>query len=528
MTKELAEKSKAWPFVEARRILARLDGKVPKRGYVLFETGYGPSGLPHIGTFQEVVRTTMVRHALEVLMPNIETRLICFSDDLDGLRQVPDNIPNKDLIAGHMGRPLTQVPDPFSCHSSFGEHNNHQLKKFLDQFNFDYQFASATQYYNSGRFDSVLLRILNKYDEIVDVILPTLGPERRTSYSPFLPICPRNGTVLQVPITSRDVHAGTISYLDPETKEDVTVAVTGGSCKLQWKVDWAMRWVALGVDYEMSGKDLIESVKLSSRITRILGVEPPVNFTYELFLDENGEKISKSRGNGLAIEEWLRYAPDESLAYYLYQQPRAARRLYFDVIPKMVDEYYNQIAAYPKQDLTKQLANPVFHIFKDGPSEIKLPISFSLLLNLVAAANADSEELLMRYIERYTNKIDFESKEGRELKRLCSYAIRYFKERIAPYATYRIVDDSEREHLRALQLKLKELDTKGESFVKDIEHMIYDLGKSCGYADNLRDWFKFLYETLFGQSQGPRMGQFIALYGVDNMIALIDNVLKRK
>src|SRR5437899_4277721 len=268
--RELAGQSSAWPFEEARKIVARLK-KTPK-DEVIFETGYGPSGLPHIGTFGEVARTTMVRHAFRVLTDDrVKTRLIAFSDDMDALRKVPDNVPSKDMLAGHLGKPLTRVPDPFGTHESFGAHNNARLRAFLDAFGFDYEFASSTDYYTSGRFDAALMRVLERIEEVMAVMLPSLREERAASYSPFLPICPRTGAVLYVPIMARDVKTGTISYDDPETKERVTLPVTGGHCKLQWKPDWAMRWFALVIDYEMAAKDMIDSVKLSRKICSVLG-----------------------------------------------------------------------------------------------------------------------------------------------------------------------------------------------------------------------------------------------------------------
>src|SRR5215203_5987034 len=374
--RELAEQSNAWPFEEARKIVARLK-KAPKEE-VIFETGYGPSGLPHIGTFGEVARTTMVRHAFRVLTDDkIRTRLIAFSDDMDGLRKVPDNVPNKDMMAAHLGKPLTQVPDPFSNeYPSFGAHNNARLRAFLDQFGFDYEFMSSTECYAFGRFDALLLKVLERFEAVMEIMLPSLREERAQTYSPFLPISPRTGIVLQVPVTAHDAKAGTITYEDPETRQPVTAPVTGGRCKLQWKPDWAMRWFALGVDYEMAGKDLIDSVKLSGEICRALGALPPEGFNYELFLDEKGQKISKSKGNGLTIEEWLRYASPESLSLFMYREPKAAKRLYFDVIPRHVDEYGQLLDGYARQDWKQRLANPVWHIHRGDPPARDMPISF--------------------------------------------------------------------------------------------------------------------------------------------------------
>jgi lysyl-tRNA synthetase, class I len=517
-----AEDSRAWPFEEARRLIARLE-KLPARPEtVLFETGYGPSGLPHIGTFGEVARTTMVRHAFRVLTDdNWPTRLVCFSDDMDGLRKVPDNVPEQEMMARHLDKPLTAVPDPFGTHDSFGAHNNARLRQFLDTFGFDYEFYSATECYRSGRFDETLLSILANYEKVRGVILPTLGEERRKTYSPFLPVCPRTGRVLQVPTTARDVENGTISYVDPDTGEEMTTPVTGGRVKCQWKADWAMRWVALGVDYEMAGKDLIDSVKLSSQIARILGAVPPEGFSYELFLDENAQKISKSRGNGLTIEEWLTYASPESLSLYMFQSPRKAKRLYFDVIPKAVDEYLTFLAAYADQEPDKQLANPVWHIHEGNPPRLEVPISFNLLLNLVSASNSEEPAVLWGFIQRYAPGA---SKETHPLlDDLVGYAIRYFHDFVKPAKVYRAPDAREEKALAELAMKLDALPAGASG--EDIQNLVYEVGKTHEF-ENLRDWFRALYEVLLGQSQGPRFGNFIELYGVQETRGLIDRALR--
>src|SRR6202162_966486 len=421
--REFAEQSHAWPFEEARKIAARLKKK-PK-DEVIFETGYGPSGLPHIGTFGEVARTTMVRHAFRVLTGDkIKTRLIAFSDDLDGLRKVPDNIPNKALVAEHLGKPLTQVPDPFGTHSSFGGHNNARLRAFLDTFGFEYEFLSSTACYTSGRFDAALLKVLERFDAVMAIMLPSLRAERAQTYSPFLPISPSTGIVLQVPIVAHDAAAGTITYEDPESRERVTTPVTGGRCKLQWKPDWAMRWLALGVDYEMAGKDLIDSAKLSGQICRALDGTSPESFIYELFLDEQGQKISKSKGNGLTIDEWLRYASPESLALYMYREPKAAKRLYFDVIPRQVDEYQQLLEAYQKQDQKQRLSNPVWHVHSGHPPKSDIPVTFSMLLTLVSSSNAESAETLWGFIGRYRPGVT--PKTHPKLNKAVEYALHYF------------------------------------------------------------------------------------------------------
>ena len=439
--KNLAAGSKAWPFREALKLVKRLEKSLPEKGFALFETGYGPSGLPHLGTFGEVARTTMVRRAFEQIS-DIPTRLYCFSDDMDGLRKVPDNIPNKELLTENLGKPLSRVPDPFGEYDSFGAHNNARLRKFLDAFGFEYEFVSSTEYYQSGRFDATLLKILRDYERIRNVILPTLGEDRRKTYSPFLPICPKTGQVLQVPLKALDAKAGTITFDDSDGEEQ-TIPVTGGACKLQWKVDWAMRWVALEVDYEMAGKDLIESVNLSGKICRLLGAKPPEGFIYELFLDENGEKISKSRGNGLSLEEWLRYASAESLSLFMYQKPTRAKRLYFDTIPKAVDDYYTHLAKFHEQDEAAKLENPVYHIHGGKLPEGEVPISFSLLLNLVSAAQTSDKDMLWAFVSRYVPGADHGSHP--EMDRLMDFAIRYYKDFVAPTIKMRAPTNEERE-----------------------------------------------------------------------------------
>jgi lysyl-tRNA synthetase class 1 len=513
-----ARAANAWPFAEARQLDKRLGGKLPGKGYVLFETGYGPSGLPHIGTFAEVARTTMVRRAFEV-MTGMETRLVAFSDDMDGLRSVPGNVPEKDMLEQHLGIPLTQVPDPFGTYDSFGAHNNARLQSFLDEFGFEYEFKSATEAYKSGEFDETLLAMLANHGRVRGVILPTLGEERRKTYSPFLPICPDTGIVLQVPVIETDVAAGTLVYENTDGKK-VEVPVTGGHCKMQWKADWAMRWLALGVDYEMSGKDLIESVRLSSKIARLMGGNPPAGFTYELFLDENGEKISKSRGNGLSMEEWLTYAPPESLTQFMYQKPTQAKRLYFDVIPRNVDDYLQHLAKYPEQEGQKQLENPAWHIHGGTPPFEEAHLSYNILLNLVGVCNTEDKSVLWHFISRYRPGATPEN--APTLDRLTEYAIEYFRDFVKPGKAYRTPDDAERAALEALDAALAKL--PGDAAAEDIQSQIYEIGKRH-YGEDLKSWFTALYETLLGQSTGPRMGSFVALYGLDETRALLGRVL---
>jgi len=529
----LAEQSNAWPFEEARKIVARL--KRRPKDEVIFETGYGPSGLPHIGTFGEVARTTMVRHAFRVLTDDkIKTRLIAFSDDMDGLRKVPDNIPNKELVAQHLGRPLTRVPDPFGTHDSFGAHNNARLRAFLDQFGFEYEFLSSTDCYTSGRFDAALITVLERFDAVMAIMLPSLREERAQTYSPFLPIDPESGIVLQVPVLAHDANAGTITYEDPNTRAPVTTLVTGGRCKLQWKPDWAMRWIALGVDYEMAGKDLIDSVKLSGEICRALGGTPPEGFNYELFLDEKGQKISKSKGNGLTIDEWLRYASPESLSLFMYREPKSAKRLYFDVIPRHVDEYFQFLDGYWRQDAKQRLSNPVWHIHSGAPSKVDMPVTFNMLMTLVSSSNAENAETLWGFIRRYRPGVTPQTHP--QLDALVGYAIHYFRDFVLPEKRFREPVDAERAALIDLRDALSNLPANATP--EEIQEVVYEVGRRPPFLDATKkakdgkpgvslDWFNLLYQVLLGQEKGPRFGSFVAVYGLDNTIGMIDGALAR-
>src|SRR6185437_5308051 len=531
--RELGEASHAWPLEEARKIVARLK-KTPK-DEVIFETGYGPSGLPHIGTFGEVARTTMVRHAFRVLTDDkVRTRLIAFSDDMDGLRKVPDNVPNKDLLERHLGQRLTKVPDPFGTHPSFGEHNNARLRAFLDHFAFEYEFMSSTQCYMSGRFDQALLKVLEHFDEVMAVMLPSLREERAQTYSTFLPVDPKTDVVLQVPVIAHDARAGTITYEHPDTKEPVTTPVTGGRCKLQWKPDWAMRWVALGIDYEMAGKDLIDSVKLSGQICRALGAQPPEGFNYELFLDEKGQKISKSKGNGLTIDEWLRYASPESLSLFMYREPKAAKRLYFDVIPRNVDDYQQFLDGYERQDLKQRLSNPVWHIHSGHPPKTEMPISFAMLLTLVSSSNAENADTLWGFIGRYRPGVTPQTHP--KLNAQVEYAIHYFRDFVLPAKKFREPADTERAALTDLRDALGQL--PGNASAEDIQNVVQAVGRREPCLDEKKkakdgkpgvslDWFNMLYQVLLGQEKGPRFGSFVAAYGIQNTIDMIDGALAR-
>jgi lysyl-tRNA synthetase, class I len=508
--------SKAWPYEEARKLLKRWpDGKADGAP-MLFETGYGPSGLPHIGTFNEVLRTTFVRNAYRELTGDAPTRLVAFSDDMDGLRKIPDNVPNPDLLAEHLGKPLTRIPDPFGEFESFAHHNNAMLRRFLDRFGFDYEFQSATDCYASGRFDAVIRSVLRCWSGVMEVMLPTLREERRRTYSPLLPISPTSGRVLQVPVDVIDAEAGLIRFCD-EDGSMVEQTALGGRAKLQWKVDWAARWVALGVDYEMAGKDLIDSVVQSSRIARVLGGRPPEGFNYEMFLDENGEKISKSKGNGLSLDEWLRYGTEESLAFYIYREPKRAKSLHLGVIPRAVEEYWQFRANYPAQAPEQKLGNPVHHIHAgDVPSD-ELPIGFGLLLNLVSLPGLQSKAVAWKFVQRYAPGTSPES--DPKLDELIGLAVNYARDFVVPGLKRRAPTAEEAAALGDLDAQLAGL--ASETPADEIQNLVFEVGKAHFGKERLRDWFATLYETLLGSNQGPRMGSFIALYGIDNTRRLI-------
>ena len=517
--RDAALSSKAWPFEEARAILKRYEKAPPEKGYMLFETGYGPSGLPHIGTFGEVLRTTMIRRAFEAIS-DIPTRLICFSDDLDGMRKVPGNVPNQDMLREHLQKPLTSVPDPFEEFDSFGDHNNAMLRRFLDTFGFEYEFYSATEFYRSGQFDTVLKRAAERYDDIMKVMLKSLREERQQTYSIFLPIHPETGRVLYVPMKEVNAQNHTITF-DDEDGREWTLPVTGGDCKLQWKPDFGARWAALGVDFEMYGKDHSTNTPIYDAICEILGTPAPHHFTYELFLDETGQKISKSSGNGISIDEWLSYASTESLSYFMFGKPKTAKRLYFDVIPKAVDEYHQQLRAYPDQDWAQKLANPVHHIHNGTVPASDMVVSFAMLLNLASVAGAEDKETLWGFIRRYAP--DASPETNPDMDQAAGFAVRYYNDFVKPEKTFRLPNDTERAALEDLVARLKVYDGPIED--EALQTLVFAVGKDHGF-EPLRDWFRALYEVLMGASQGPRFGGFIALYGVNETIALIEAGLR--
>ena len=517
--KENLEKTSAWPFVEAKKLLRERKSFIEKKGKITLQTGYGPSGLPHIGTFGEVARTSMMVNALNQLT-DLPTEIITFSDDMDGLRKVPENVPKKDLLEKNLHKPLTQVPDPFNKFDSFGEHNNEMLKTFLNSFNFKYIFKSSTSLYKSGFFNSTLQIILKNYEGVMDIILPTLGKERQKTYSPFLPICPDTGQVLEIPVKELDIKNSKIIFNN--NGKELETNILDGNCKLQWKVDWAMRWYALDIDFEMYGKDLIESAILSSKIIKLIGKTNPSGFAYELFLDEKGEKISKSKGNGITIDQWLEYASPESLSLYMYQNPKRAKKLFKEIVPKAVDEYLDFIEKAKTQDELKLLMNPVWHVHNSKVPKENMIMSFSMLLNLVETSNANSKELLWKFVKKY--KTDISEKDHPIFDKLVGYAIKYFNDVIKLQKKYKKPNDNEKLALEALVKTLDKCNDKMSP--EDIQTLIYSTGKENGYSENLRDWFKLIYEVVFGDENGPRMGFFISFFGVNETKDLILNKIK--
>ena len=519
LNNDLIQSTSSWPFVEIRKLLKDRKELIGLKKKIVFQTGYGPSGLPHIGTFGEVARTSMMINALNHIT-KIDSELITFSDDMDGLRKVPENIPNREVLQNNIGKPLTNIPDPFKKYSSFGEHNNEMLKNFLNKFNFKFNFKSSTENYKNGTFNNSLLRVAEKYDEIMNIILPTLRDERRKTYCPFLPICPESGKVLEIPLIEINKKNGTIVF-DNNGKK-LETKITDGKCKLQWKVDWAMRWFTFDVDFEMYGKDLTESAILSNKVCRTLGKNPPNGFAYELFLDEKGEKISKSKGNGISIEQWLRYASPESLSLYMYPNPKRAKKLYSEVVPKTVDEYLTLIEKYPNQKSSDKILNPVWHIHKGNPPKEKIVMPFSMLLNLVGSSNAETKKILWKFINKFHK--DIKPQDHPILDKLTEYALNYFRDKVEPNKKFKKPNAEEKKALNNLIVKLKLIP---ESIgPEEIQTLVYTVGKESGYKTNLRDWFKLIYEVLFGELDGPRMGFFISFFGVQDTIKLINEKIK--
>ena len=514
-----------WPFIEAQRIIDRL-GKIGKTS-VTAETGYGPSGLPHIGTFGEVARTSFVLQALKTLAPRIDSRIIAFSDDMDGLREVPRNLPNAEMLKEHLGKPLTSIPDPFGKEKSFAHYMNHRLREFLDSFGFEYTFASSTEQYASGVFDEGLRRVMAHYEPISELFKATIAEEKRAAWSPFFPVCENCGRVYSTRVTALDRDNFTVSYACDAPLSGKyaacghigTASILSGGCKLGWKVDWALRWYSLGIDYEMHGEDLLESARLSSKIVKIIGGEPPELFKYELFLDEKGKKISKKIGNGISIEQWLRFAPVDSLLYIMYMKPQQAKKMGLTILPEIVDQYLELVAGYdgaedsPVPFITRLSKGG--HADKLGSQKI---VTYSLIIELILALNHDDPRMVRDYLLKYQpdiagNVAYYES--------LIVNALAYYREVLLPGRTAESADHQLDAAIVVLRDELARRAAAGtEPDADELQTAVFQVAKDRDVK--MKDWFRTLYRVFLGQSQGPRIGSFIALLGYRTCIERLE------
>ncbi len=516
---------KEWPFVESRRILDRLE-RLGKSS-VTAETGYGPSGLPHIGTFGEVARTSFVLQALATVAPKVESRIIAFSDDMDGLRDVPKNLPNGQMLTSHLGKPLTAIPDPFGQEKSFAHYMNHRLRDFLDSYGFRYQFASSTESYASGVFDEGLRRIMGNYDAIRDLFTATIAEEKRAAWSPFFPICESCGRVYSTRVTELDTKGFRVAYACDaplagkygSCGHTGSTSVLGGTCKVGWKVDWALRWFSLGIDYEMHGEDLLDSARLSSKIVKILGGEPPELFKYELFLDEKGKKISKKIGNGISLEQWLRFAPVDSLLYIMYVKPQQAKKMGLPILPEILDQYLELVAEYDgAEDSPVPFISRLSHGAHAGKLEGQKTITYSLILELILALNQDDPRIVRDYLLKYQPAI---AGNVAYYEELIKDALAYYREVLLPSRKAEPADHLMDDTLRALRDELARLEAAGTAPDADaLQTMAFQLAKDRDVK--MKDWFRALYRVFLGQSQGPRIGSFIALLGYKDCIERLE------
>ena len=515
---------RSWPFKEAEKLCKRFQH--PPESPVRFETGFGPSGLPHIGTFAENARTTWVRHAFEFLT-GWPTQLIAFSDDMDGLRKVPLNMPRQDMLANHLGKPLCHIPDPFETSDSYSGTMNTKLRSFLDGYQFDYTFQGSYEAYQRGDFNEGLEIILRNVDAVKSIILPTMSAEKGRDWSPFFPICGKCGKINSTRVTGYDVANNAVGYVCDRQEDRAkgcgyqgTASIFNGHVKVGWKVDWALRWYAYDIAYEMYGKDLIESAKLSGRITRLMGKQPPTGLFCELFLDEDGRKISKSVGKGLTIDSWTMYAPLESLLYYIFQNPKQAKRLFWGIVPKSVDDYLLGLNNYHSLDAQKKPDSPLWHLFNKGAGvpEFKTSINFSLVNNLVSAVGADDRELILEYLKRYDPGIEAHRA---VIEDLVNKAMNYYRDFIVPHKRYRMPTTQEKKMLMRLRDELAAYEGDDE---KEIQTLPFAVARE--YSEPPNNFFKLFYEVVFGQERGPRFGTFVRLVGKEKAISLLDEAAK--
>ncbi len=526
-----------WPYEEARRLAERVSSYPPERA-VIFESGFGPSGLPHLGTMGEVLRPAYVQHAFQVLGQVLEeadsssaayrrpSRLVVFIDDMDGLRKVPESIPNREASAAFLGQPVSRIPDPFGeCHPSFAAHMIALLEKFLEPVEVSYELMRSSEMYASGRFDDALKLILEKHAEIIRIVTPTLREENRAGWSPVMPLCPACGQINSTLVTAYHPERATVEFSCERSFGGShgcgfrgEQSVLGGKAKVQWKVDWALRWYMLSVDYELYGKDLIDSARLSGQILRLLGGRPPLGFAFEMYLDEEGHKVSKSIGRGVGVEQWRRYAPIEVLKYFLILNPRRARKLFLESIPQYTDEYLDALRAWGAADRRARRNSPLeFVLQSQSARRFNSTLSFGLVMNLVAALGSSERELIWRYLVHYDPAIEGDADTMKLTRELMECALNFYRDFIEPAKFHYTPSDGEREQLRALSAWLAQ---NGEAGAEDIEKAIYELGRQ--HYDKPGKIFPLLYRVILGQERGPRLGAFIRLTTPARVAAIVD------
>lgn len=517
-----------WPHNEAERVALRLHDTDKT---AVFETGYGPSGLPHIGTFAEVVRTSYVIKAFRFNYPKRAYKLIVFSDDMDGLRSLPENVPNHALLQEHLGAPLSSLPDPFGKESSYAAFMNGRLKHFLDYYGFEYLFESSTNCYHTGVFNTALKRVMDNHEAIRNLFIKTISPDKRATWSPFFPICEHCGKIYTTSVLNIHPETYEITYrCDRDEKayrscgHEGRVSILNGKVKMGWKVDWAMRWYTFGVDYEMHGKDLLDSASLSSKICSILGATPPLTYKYELFLDENAAKISKKIGNGISMEQWQSFAPVGSLLYFLLDEPNRARKMGMPILPRLVDNYITAL----KNETAEEPGSALWFVdslqhHHDASDIDKTDISYSLLVNVAENLGSDDAELLYDYARRYDATVE----ENAEFFRpLCHHVLAYIKDTNSRRPGTVLGQLPPGDYFSALQSLSVDLDALADanSFRGEmLQNLVFAVGRKHGLEPG--NWFRFLYETLLGKTQGPRLGSFFAMLGPDKVRALLHKAI---
>jgi lysyl-tRNA synthetase class 1 len=518
-----------WPREEARRLAERVAAYEPERP-VIFQSGFGPSGLPHLGTMAEILRPSFVRKAFHLIEPARPSRLIVFIDDLDGLRKVPENVPNRESVEQYLGMPVAKIPDPFGCCASFADHMVGLLGGFLAPVEVEYELMRAAEMYSSGRFDEGLKLILEKHEEIIAIIAPTLREENRAGWSPFMPICPKCGQVVERAVTAYHAERASVEFTceksaggRPGCGFSGEQSVLGGMAKVQWKVDWALRWYVLKVDYELYGKDLTDSARLSGQILRVMGGRPPLGFPFEMFLDEEGRKVSKSVGRGVTVEQWTRYAPIEVLKFFLLLNPRRARKLFLEAIPQYVDEYLDAVREYAAASEEQRRESMLeFVIQSTTPRRFNSALSFGLMMNLVAALGSSDSDFIWKYLVRYDASIGGEPDTEAMGRRLMQCALNFYRDFIEPTKKLYTPSDAERAQLKTLDAYLRE---NQDASAEDIEKKIYDLGREN--YEKPGKIFPLLYRSILGQERGPRLGAFIRLATPARIIELLDATIAR-